>query len=89
MKNDYCIIKVYAATNNEYVIKDGLTFDEAQAEFERYNNEGSSMGEPCMYIIGDTSGGIDSADEDELLDLEDDDFDINDEFSDLIDDFVD
>ena len=72
MKNDYCIIKVYAATNNEYVVKNGLTFDEAQAEFERYNSSYNSSGEPCMYIIGDGTGDLDHLTDDNLLDKEDD-----------------
>lgn len=58
MKNDFCIIKVYAATNNEYVVKEGLTFDEAQEELEKFNQSRNSMDEPCMYIIGDGVGNL-------------------------------
>lgn len=60
MNNNFCIIKVYAETNNEYVVKEGLTFDEAQAEFERLNSSRSSFDEPCMFIIGDGIGSLES-----------------------------
>lgn len=76
MRNTYCIIKVYAATNNEYVVKDSLTFDEAQEEFERFNNMPVSTGEPCMYIIGDSGDEIDHIDDSVLLDDEEDDYDL-------------
>lgn len=76
MKDTYCIIKVYAATNNEYVVKDNLTFDEAQAEFERFNTMPDSSGEPCMYIIGDNYSDNDYADDNLLDEEDDDDFDL-------------
>lgn len=72
MKNDYCIIKVYAATSNEYVVKSNLTFDEAQEEFERFNNLPSGD-EPCMYIIGDGVGDLDHIEDSTILDQDDED----------------
>ena|SRR6218665_496325 len=68
MKNDYCIIKVYAATHNEYVVKDNLTFDEAQEAFEHYNSMPTSSDDHCMYIIAEGKGDIDYISDAELLD---------------------
>lgn len=79
MKNDYCIIKVYAATNNEYVVKDNLTFDEAQEAFEQYNSMPTSSDEHCMYIIGESAGDLDYIADASILD-EDDDDDLVDEY---------
>lgn len=86
MKNDYCIIKIYADTNNEYVVKENLTFDEAQAECERFNNSPAKYGEACMYIIGDDSEEYDNISDVDLLDEDDDvaDYEIEREISSYI-----
>jgi hypothetical protein len=50
MKEDYCIIKLYNETGNEYIVKKGLTFEEASIMLDELNDRNT---EPCEFYIGD------------------------------------
>lgn len=50
MKEDYCIIKLYNETGNEYVVKSGLTFEEASNLLDELVDRNV---EPCDFYIGD------------------------------------
>lgn len=50
MKEDYCIIKLYTETGNEYIVKKGLTFEEASIMLDELNDRNT---EPCEFYIGD------------------------------------
>lgn len=50
MKEDYCIIKLYNETGNEYIVKKGLSFEEASIMLDELTDRNT---EPCEFYIGD------------------------------------